>query len=254
MAETVLAAFGETLVQTGFVRRYDASRGYSTDVTYEGTIESVQAAEASLAGTGTPYVADYGNPPVARMTVSTPDIGETNADPNAILLTTMELQANTSQRSLYEHRKALALPKDTIRVIKDALKKNTAPSITLTGDALLLYNHLLNGQDSFLSSQFVFKVNQYVSRKAIVSIAFSDVGKVYSNVDLKNEMHPTPLFVTAIDEAFLSVKNGVYNGAAPSGFTLGWLKHAPTITSVADNKAVIQFEYWLDAWSDFDYA
>ena len=235
----------------------DPARGPTTETIYEGTFDAVLAAEATL--TNVAYDADYSNPPVARLTIYSPDYGDTNDDPNSIILTTFDLLANTSQRSGYEHRKSLAISAsspETIRVIKTAIRKNTAPSVALTDNSLKLYNHMLNGQDQFVDSQFVFKLTQYISRRAVIGIAYSGVNKIYTSASLIAETNPTGIYAAAIGFAFEAVRDSVYGGIdnVPAGFTLGWLKQAPTITTVADNKSAVSIEYWLEAWSQYYYA
>jgi hypothetical protein len=233
-------------------RFYDPTRGMTYEWTKTGTIDAIRAVEASLAA-GTVYEVDESSPPGASITIRTPEATDGNNE--GVISVNYELSRNITQRSGYEHKKTLALSPDVVRTIRSALKDNQSSTASdLTGNASTFYGLMLNGQDSYITASYVFRMTQMVSRNLIVDIAFEGAQTIYSSTGVKNETNPGSLYENAIDEAYASVLNGTYQGSIPSGYTLGWLKQAPTISTVSGNKSAVVFEYWLEAWSTYYYA
>lgn len=250
----IIKLVGSDLAGPKMRRSYDPTRGWSSTWEYEGTHAAILGVVSRL-GSNLYFEFDL-TTPKGTLTIRTPDAGDPNDDgQDQILNTTFELQANTSQKSGYEHYRALALGRATIKNIKNAVSNTTtAANPTFIGDADTLYAHMVNSQDSFISPQFVFKLSQIVSRKAVVTIGYTNTSRIYTSAQLKAETNPTSLFLTAIDEAVSTVQTDQYGGSVPAGYFLGWLKQAPTITTIAGEKQSISVEHWLEAWSTFYYA
>lgn len=242
---TILGKTG--LTEIGRKRHFDPSRGPVDTIIYEGTHEDVQAAEASIAGANLIYECDYTlGTPKARFTISTPDFVD-NTGGDGLISTVYEMPTSPANRSGYEHPKSLGISAANLRTIKDSLKRNAAPS-GLTGNASTLYSHMLNGQESFMSFNAVFRVVHTITRIATVNVSFTDVGRVYSNAALINETGASGVYNAAIINAFAN-----YPFSAPSGFTLGWLKAAPSFATVAGNRVAVSIEWYLEAWSNYYY-
>jgi hypothetical protein len=233
-------------------RFYDPNRGMVYEWTRTGTIDAIRAVEASLTP-GTVYEIDETSPPQATITLRTPEVSDGNGD--GILSVSFELARNITQQSGYEHPKSLALSAENLRTIRSAIKNNSTTGVSeLTGNASSFYNLLLNGKDAYVISNFVFRITQMIQRTAQVGIAFTGTGTIYTSTQLKNEVNAGAVYNTAIDNAYAALVAGQYQGAIPSGYTPGWLKQAPTISSVSGNRSAVSVEYWLEAWSTYYYA
>jgi P2-related tail formation protein len=228
----------------------DPVRGVTTEIRYKGPVDAVNAALATLGGSTAYIEFDTTNPPIGTLLVRTPDWG--NGDTQGIIQTTWELQANLITKSGYEHPTSIALGTDTLNEIISKVGDETASADDFTGNARTLFDMMAAGQDSFFQSQFVFRYSRYINRNASVSIAFDDIHRVYTSAAMITETSAPSLYQTAINEARAAML--AYYGSIPSGHTLGWLKQAPTITSVAGNKSVVTVEWYLDAWRNYYYS
>jgi len=239
------------LVRAGFSRDYDPSRGPSFTQYYEGTKEAIEELERQLVGVR--YEVDYTSPPIAKLSITQTGYSE-NEDPNAILDVQYELLANTSSKSIFEHPVARALGQAVILQIRDALDRSpgdAAPSFT--GNTLKIYDMAITGQDTYIDSQFVFRVTQIIGRRANeIPVAFTDVNKIYTTAEMLAEISTPRAYTTAIQLAAAAAQASF--GTIPADYTLGWLKQAPTLNTVADNKIALNFEYWCYAWSDLLYS
>lgn len=232
-------------------RSYSQSRGWSTTWEYEGTEDAIMGVVAGLGGA---YDLEIDTTsPKSTLTVRTPDAGDAATDPNQIIAVQFELQSNTAQKSGYEHHKSIALGKPTIQQIKKAISDRNDSASFAAGNATTLYGHMVNGQDAFVSPQFVFRMTQYISKRAIVDILFANTSRVYTKAALIAETNPTGFFPVSIEQAHDTVYTDQYGGAIPTGYNLGWLKQAPTVTTIAGEKQAITIEYWLEAWSEYYY-
>lgn len=230
----------------------DPARGVVWEWTRVGTIDAIRAVEASLLP-NSDYEVDETNPPMATIILRTPitSSGETSG----VIQTNYELARNISQLSGWEHPRALALSQADKRTIRAALKDNSTTGISgLSGDALTFYELMNSGATAFVTSQFVFRLTQIITRNAIVNIAFDGAGEVYTTAQLKAEVNTTSTYELAIDNAYNAVLNGQYQGSIPTGRTLGWLKHAPTISTISGNRSAVSVEYWLEAATNFYYS
>jgi hypothetical protein len=236
------------LVETGR-RGGITSRGVWTEVRYEGPVDAVNAAIPNYASAGLDIEYDCTNPPKGSLVVRTPDYGD--GEGTGIVQTQFDLVANLSQRSGYEHSRSIALGSQ-LDTIKEGLKANSKP--TLTGNASTLYDMMRAGQDSYVSSQFVFRVTQYFVNGTILDIAYSDVNRVHSNVALLAETNPTALYQAAIQNAYTEFLQSTYSNSVPSGHTYGWLKQSPQLQNVSGNRSALTVEYWLEAWRDYYYS
>lgn len=248
MAATILGFAG--LTETGR-RGSFGTRGVSTEVHYAGPVDAVKAALGTLTSSGWDVEYDITNPPVGTLLVRTPDYGDGNG--TGIVQTQFDLVANTTQLSAYEHPTSLALGETTLNQIRQGQKNGVEPS-GLSGNASTLWTMLSLGQDSFVKSQFVFRLTQYFVNGTILDIAYEDVNKVYSTANLIIETNPTALYISALNECATQFYADTYGGATPSGHTFGWLKQAPQLNNVSGNRSALTVEYWLEAWRNYFYA
>lgn len=180
---------------------------------------------------------------VYRLIVTTPD--DPNATGHEVLSTQFELLPNQLQKDIWEHPKALALSQSDRAAVKKAVKAGTSSG--LGGNALTLCNMLLegNGSRSFQKSQYAFKVTQVVASNYVVKVSFTNVEKIYTTTQLKNEIQMPSTYLISID--------AIDQPAAPAGYMTGWLKQAPSVTNSAGNRISIVNEYWLQTWSTWLY-
>lgn len=237
------------LIETG--RRGGISpSGVWTEVHYAGPVDAINAAIAVYSTSGFIIEYDCTNPPRGTIVVRTPDYGD--GEGAGIIQTQFDLLANLSQRSGYEHRRSLALG-TTLDTIKAALKNDAKPS-TLTGDGSTLYDMMRAGQDSYVSSQFVFRSTQYFVNGNVLDIVYSNINRVYTSGELITEMNVGGIYAVAIAEAASAFLAGTYGGSVPSGHTFGWLKQAPQIQNVSGNRSALTVEFWLEAWRNYYYS
>lgn len=243
---------GETLVLVGRETGFDVAGGPSTTFTYEGTHEAIASASAQI--TGANWRANYNTgTPKAILTVSTPDYGE-GSQVEGVIATEFELVNNMDQRHGFEHKKSLALGVPAIDDIRVKLKANTTAAATaFTGNKRTLYEAMRLEQSSFQVSQWAFKMQQVVTRRAVLTVAQAGLNEVYTLAALIAETNPPDPYLTAITEATRQVRVDYYQDSIPEGHTLGWKKSGFSLNNIAGNRAVVSIEFWLEAWRNYYY-
>ena len=234
---------------------FDPVRGARTEFGYEGT----EAALAGIIATLPSYFAwdlDNTNSPDCKLTIWIPDFSNEGESSTSYTLR-YELGGNDIQKSIYEHPSCLALGESTILLIKQQVKKAAAhdetsayvPSASLTGTAREFYSLINKGTDSYVVSQYVFKITQTVSSRWTSRVGFANIERIYSTATLANEANPpaTMLFSLSQIDSYLRPATN------PSGYAYGWLKKTPTVQQVAGNRFEITSEYWLETWSTLLY-
>jgi hypothetical protein len=231
---------------SGNYESFDPSRGYSYQRIFRGTEQYCRSIIPTLSSDQA-WTLDGLNSPVWTLTVMTPDYDGAASSSSVVI--TYELPGNMIQRSLWEHPRAIAIEADTKTRIKTAIANEAdVTGAALSGDALLVYNALRNGQDSFAVGQYVFRINQTISTRNQLSISYDNTLELYTSAQVISETGATGIYATAITNAEAS-----YPFDVPSGSSLRWLKQPPSITGTAGNRVTVSIEYWLEAWSTLFY-
>lgn len=266
---------GDANIQKKGVRRvFDPTRGIVTETVFQGTVAAVEAAEASLIGFGIYREADYTDPPLATLTIRTPDAGDGTKPADGILSTTYDLDGNQTGKSIFEHPTLANLSDVEVDSIRAAYSSNTnQATVTIIGTGLgdgadgvrstyrgpqteqgkRFLSLMKKGHDSFIVGQFVFKVTHIIANDSEINVAYSNTSNIYSNDALLTETDPTTLYRTGIANAYATVLRDYYSGVIPDRYVLGWLKNPPAINNVAGNRSAVVVQYWLEAWSNDIY-
>jgi hypothetical protein len=202
--------------------------------------------------------------PKHQLTISCPVEPNGNADALSALSAQYELLGNEISLDLREHPKALALGPDKIAIIDGVLNhEDKTPGVPYTtadlptdADSKILYGLLRqrNGNATFQTSQYVFKYSYITNRKADLKVAYSGNNQIYSTAKMLLETITPEGILSAVDDAVASIRTAVIPvGANVGTYKTGWLKKAPTVTVVANNKVQISGEFVLEFWSDWIY-
>jgi hypothetical protein len=237
-----MRVLGQPYAISNIVRGFDPVRGPSTEVTFTGTIEALNALNLTLASDQTARLVQSTSP-LAELIVTTPDYYDSTSTDQSTLK--YELLGNDIERSIWNHPSAIALSDEDKTNIKAAILDPQGSAIEAIGDALSVYNLLRNGTDSYTVSQFVFRVTQTVSSRFTTRVGFSNLNRIYSTTSMVSETGPPSTLIFSV--------SSIPSSTAPSGYAYGWLKRTPTVSQTAGNKFEITIEYWLETWSTFIY-
>jgi hypothetical protein len=249
MSETILGFPGLTEQGKRIVR--DPVRGLSYEILYEGPKDAVVAAYITIASNV--YVeCDTLRPgPTGTLFLRTPDFGDNSSSDT--VQTSYDLLPNIAQRSAYENPRC-NLDEEEIRSIQDAIRKRTAPTgLSATGETL--YSYMLQGHDTFFTSEIVFRVTDVINNGREHTRAYSYTNRIYSTEEVKVEtgIANNGFYHLGLLAAEATVLSDVYGGSIPTGLVLGWLKQFPGTVNVPGNRSAVTVEYWLGAWPTLYY-
>ena len=233
------------------VRYARSGNGAVTTITrYQGTRDAV-ASLISVIPPGHSFDFDDTEAPMATLTVISPDWdnGEEVDIPPIF-----ELTGALSEKSIFEHWRTQAIPaaqKDAILIELDSKPRVVASG--LNADAQVLREMLYDEQTGFAQDTFIFSTTQLISGRRSVPIAYNNTNTLYDNAQVIRETKAPALYITGIQEAFDTVKNDFYLGNIRDGHVLSWLKHAPSISTVAGGRSAVRIEYWLSPWRTYTY-
>jgi len=233
---------------------YDPVRGTFSERYYEGCEDEIMGLARRLSPDQY-YEIDGTNAPIFRLAVRTPDYDGSSSSSETTL--TYELLGNDLTYSIYEHPTARALDSAILASVRRAVDSRSTKfyneagtDITSTvngnGNAITLYNLAIKGTDSFIRSQYVFRVTQTVSNRSTARAGYANTNKLYTTGQLISETSPPSTLLFAIDQ--IPTPSDI-----PTGYVWRWLKKTPTVVQIGGNKFNIAVEYLLERWSTFLY-
>lgn len=233
----VLGSAGELSEQTLQITPGEGAKG--TQV-YYGTLDYCNAVKAEALSTrpGISVLLDYSQPPLAKLTIYTPDFPDESS--NGLIATTFELHGNQQQKSVFEHPQfGLATTADR-QAVRRAVDDRDATGLSAEG--LKFYNWALR-DIPWWTAQYVYRVSQVVSSQAVIDVAFANAERLMSTAAVLDETNPPAELFWSLPAAYASISDTV-----PEDSVLAWFKQTPQITGTAGRKFTIQLEYVLDRY------
>ena len=164
-----------------------------------------------------------------------------------------QLLSNQLTERLSDHPRARALTPEERQDIKDGLREDppTEPQDTgLEGDALILYDKLYAGEDTYAIDQTVLRHTTNVSDRYQGNVANLNVGRIYTTAQLLAECqngnfwnYPLPGEIQQTIESL--VADFIEDNGQQDGWTIGWRKLRSVRNTVAGNRVGINTEYWF---------
>jgi hypothetical protein len=171
---------------------------------------------------------------------------------------TWQILANEIQKDLLQHNRSLAIDAAQIREIDRGIRgdsngKLLSSQLTISGDAVSLYDLLFHDQTHFALGQYVLKHTTNVSNSYGINIADLNVEKIYTTAQLLAEVTNSALWTFPMPGRLQYKISNLPAPIARSGYLWGWRKLPSTETTAAGNRIDITTEYWLEQWSTYSY-
>lgn len=212
---------------------------------------------------------DDSDAPLYRLTVRTPEPGDSGAGGSAAATTHeygWDLNGSDLQRDLYEHPRTLwaaSQPsgESDLKAIKAAIQDpqaDTSPAITTPGDqgfALeLLYKLLLRGTTNFLWPHYELRFNAVVSPSFSAGITDDGALRIFSAAQIISEYSnfPMPARIEARIQALQSANPNDAFGVPVSdteGYTWGWMKKTSSENQTPDKRVRYSTSWDLELWN-----
>jgi len=258
MSDYPLIRGSSAVVLQGTSRRFSRQGGHQIGYTYEGTVSAIDAAYLANAGVADDMETSLdGTNNTARITLWYGGTSSESTDQQETF-DTWELVPNVETKSIYTHRKALALSTAEIAEIKNAVSAvEDDPTSTHTfskADANAIYDHVVAGYDGFQLWQYVLRRTTTVGALYSGALNFADTFKLFTTAQVKTTELIPPGVQFDMDALDANLPSLGVGGTLASLFKYRWLKQPPHRTQTGINKFNLTYEYWHAAWSTFLYA
>jgi hypothetical protein len=229
---------------------YDPIKGPQTITNYEASIDGVNALLNQLR----PYqrISISGaDPPKYTVSITTPE----NPDGSNTQTTIWEVLVNYKEQDIYEWAASIGVSQDDVIGIQNFVRKPVqggSPSISTDPKAAILWNLVQYRHLKRAMEDIVFRYQYVISNSIQTVMAYSRRDTLFSHAQLLDPSFsglviPAPT-IASLNAAYAAVPVGI----APN-FAWSWLKRCPTSRQTQIGKVVITGEYWLQAWSLFEY-
>lgn len=238
------------MVYQGSSHTWTPTRGFEFLPIYEGTTEAAEAMAKSLRDAGISYSLEVEGPTSRVRYQSNAPEGYTGVE---IPVGQWSLSGNDSTKDLLDHPLFAGFPESdqkTIRDLKKGITEAKPSESGLTGNPLIFYTLIFNEQPVYAVTLYTLRHSMTVSNAYEQSLSGDNVGYVYGTLQLiaEGESFADPL-PSMISADMLKIPAPV----AREGYTWGWLKKSPTISTTPDQRIEATVEYALEQWPDLLY-
>ena len=126
----------------------------------------------------------------------------------------------------------------------------------LGANATAMLARIVRGEDHYAMSSYVLRHTTNVGARSTWNVSDSNVDRIYTKDKLLTECQSTALWTNPLPTR-LATKIEALDTNRPSDKTdylWGWLKRGSTESTEANNRIGVTTEYWLDQWSQHEYA
>jgi hypothetical protein len=222
--------------------RFVAGQGWVTVLSWEGPKAAIQGLASVVQSNDGGQVGPTGDPTIWRAEVYIGNLADGSTE---VPVDTWELDAGWQTKSLLQHPRSQALGSDTLRDVKHAAE-NPSIQVSFVGDAEILYDLLVRGQDSYVENNWVLRHTRSASRNFAATVATGGVNRLWTFAQILAFTMPS-----TISAAVTSLATPPY--VEPVNYAWRWLKSAVTLQKAFLDRTLITETWTLEMWSTFTY-